>query len=129
MSHTGKISVTPKPVMQFWWPLRFKISYDFLHSLCFDWKHHLHPIGVGSAIKKGPPSLLSHYDSKLFWNMNTSIFGLNFGGKYDYKYIWIPIFRQLQMQIYLGLTKMGNNYYEYKYSNCYSQIQIKIFHI
>ena len=43
--------------------------------------------------------------------MNTNIFVLTFFGEYEYEYIPIPFFRQIQ--IYFGLPKMGE--YEYKY--------------
>ena len=33
-------------------------------------------------------------------NTNTNIFGLTFFGEYEYEYIWIPFFRQIQIQIY-----------------------------
>ena len=38
-------------------------------------------------------------------NTNTNIFGWTFLGKYKYKYIWIQIFGQMQIQLYWGLPK------------------------
>ena len=38
-------------------------------------------------------------------NINTNVFGWTFLGKYEYKYIWIQIFDQMQIQIYWVLPK------------------------
>ena len=56
--------------------------------------------------------------------------GLKFFGDYKYEYIWIPFFRQIQIQINLGLPKWANMNtnttiltdifyceYEYKYNH------------
>ena len=54
------------------------------------------------------------FEMKKQANKNTNIFKLTKKGKYEYKYIWIPFFRRIQIQIYL-VSPSGIRKYEYKY--------------
>ena len=50
--------------------------------------------------------------------------GWIFFGKY--KFIWIPFLRPIQIQIYLGVPKLGQCEYKYDYSDWYLKIKIQI---
>ena len=50
-------------------------------------------------------------------NINTNVFGWTFLGKYEYKYIWIQILDQMQIQIYWVYKKIDKHEYKYDYSD------------